>query len=48
MSGQFEDQGNLFSYVSPEQRVPADHLLRAVRSIVRFVLRQLAGLHPVK
>jgi transposase len=41
--GQFEDQGVLFSYISPEQRVPIDHPLRAVRAIVRFVLRQLHG-----
>jgi transposase len=43
MRGQFEDQGKLFSYISPEQRVPIDHPLRAVRAIVRFVLRQLHG-----
>lgn len=43
MRGHFEDQGKLFSYVSPEQRVPADHPLRAVRTIVRFVLHKLHG-----
>jgi transposase len=41
MCGRFEDQGKLFSYISPETRVPADHPLRAVREIVRFVLRGL-------
>ena len=41
MRGRFEDQGKLFSYISPEARVPADHPLRAVREIVRFVLRGL-------
>ncbi len=40
MRGQF-DQGKLFSYVSPEMRVPADHPLRAIREMVRFVLGQL-------
>ncbi len=41
MRGRFEDQGKLFSYVSPEKRVPADHPLRAIREIVRFVLGEL-------
>ena len=43
MRGRFEDQGKLFSYVSPEARVPADHPLRAMREIVRSVLRELHG-----
>ena len=41
MRGQFEDQGRLFSYVSPETRVPANHPLRAVRAVVRHVLGEL-------
>ena len=41
MRGRFEDQGKLFSYVSPEKRVPADHPLRAIREMVRFVLGEL-------
>lgn len=32
MRGKFEDQGGLFSYVSPEARVPKDHPLRKIRS----------------
>jgi hypothetical protein len=35
MRGQFSDQGRMFSYVSPEARVPAGHPLRAVRAMVR-------------
>ena len=26
MRGAFEDQGSMFSYVRPGQRIPADHL----------------------
>jgi transposase len=43
MRGRFRDQGGLFSYVSPERRVPADHPLRQVRQLVREVLRELSG-----
>lgn len=43
MRGRFEDQGKLFSYVSPDARVPADHPLRAIREVVRCVLRELHG-----
>jgi hypothetical protein len=32
MRGAFEDQGGLFSYISPEARVPKDHPLRTVRT----------------
>ena len=31
MRGDDEQSGHLFSYLSPEQRVPADHPLRAIR-----------------
>ncbi len=34
----------MFSYLSPEQRVPADHPLRAIRQICDQVLAQLSGL----
>jgi transposase len=33
----------MFSYLSPEQRVPSDHPLRAVRQITDTVLKQLSG-----
>ena len=42
MRGSFEDQGGLFSYVSPEKRVPAHHPLRKVRELVRAVLNELS------
>jgi transposase len=42
MRGFDEQPGYLFSYVSAEARVPADHPLRAVRTIVDEVLRRLS------
>ena len=41
MRGEFVDQGRLFSYISPETRVPANHPLRQVRELVRNVLGEL-------
>jgi transposase len=41
MRGAFVDQGGLFSYISPEARVPASHPLRKIRELVRDVLREL-------
>lgn len=41
MRGRFQDQGGLFSYISPEQRVPANHPLRKIRALVRDVLKEL-------
>jgi len=41
MRGAFEDQGRLFSYISPEQRVAARHPLRTIRALVREVLSEL-------
>lgn len=34
----------MFSYLSPEQRVPSDHPLRAIRQITDIVLKQLSQL----
>jgi transposase len=42
MRGSDEQPGYLFSYVSAEARVPADHALRPVRTIVDEVLRRLS------
>src|SRR5450755_916574 len=42
MRGTFRDQGGLFSYVSPESRVPATHPLRKVRALVRDVMEELS------
>src|SRR6188768_3909284 len=33
MRGKDQDQSGMFSYVSPEQRVPPDHPLRAIRRV---------------
>ena len=41
MRGAFADQGGLFSYISPEARVPRNHPLRKIRALVRDVLREL-------
>ena len=41
MRGTFRDQGGLFSYISPEARVPASHPLRKIRALVREVLGEL-------
>jgi transposase len=42
MRGDDQQTGHLFSYVSPEQRVPADHPLRAVRRMTDEALAALA------
>src|SRR3989338_6434476 len=41
MRGNFEDQGRLFSYISPERRVPEEHPLRKIRALVREVLASM-------
>jgi transposase len=41
MRGGFRDQGAMFSYISPEDRIPAEHPLRQVRQLVREVLKEL-------
>ncbi len=40
--GKVETQ-SMFSYLSPEQRVPADHPLRVIRVIVDLSLAELDG-----
>jgi transposase len=42
MRGSDEQPGYLFSYVSAEARVPADHPLRPLRELVNDVLRRLS------
>ncbi len=44
MRGDDQQTGHLFSYLSPEQRVPADHPLRAIR---RMTDEALTALSPV-
>ncbi len=42
MRGMFRDQGGLFSYVSPELRVPPGPPLRKIRGLMRDVLAELS------
>ena len=42
MRGADEQPGSMFSYISPEQRVPQDHPLRAVRRITDRALERLS------
>ena len=43
MRGDDQQTGYMFSYVSPEERVPADHPLRAVRRLTDAALTELSG-----
>ena len=36
MRGDDNQQEGMFSYISPEKRVPADHPLQPIRKMVRF------------
>jgi transposase len=42
MRGTEQQQNHVFSYLSPEARVPHDHPLRAIRTRVDQVLAQLS------
>src|SRR5262245_49412860 len=42
MRGEDRQQGAMFSYISPEARVPQDHPLRAIRALVDEVLVELS------
>src|SRR5436190_15500851 len=42
MRGHDEQAAHLFSYVSPEERVPADHPLRAIRQMTDRALATLS------
>ena len=42
MRGNERQQGAMFSYVSIEERIPADHPLRAMRAMVDPILRELS------
>ena len=42
MRGEDAKQETMFSYVSPERRVPADHPLRPVREMVDGVLKEMS------
>ena len=42
MRGDDRQPAALFSYVSPDARVPADHPLRAIRALVDGLLREMS------
>jgi transposase len=42
MRGEHEQQSGMFSYVSLEERVPMDHPLRAIRTTVDQILREMS------
>ena len=42
MRGDDQQQADLYSYLSPEQRVPADHPLRPLRKRVDVILKRLS------
>ena len=42
MRGHDEQTHHMFSYLSPEQRVPADHPLRAVRALTDHALKTMS------
>jgi len=42
MRGEDEKQDGMFSYVSPEKRVPQDHPLRPIRKLVDQVLQEMS------
>jgi transposase len=43
MRGEDQKQDAMFSYVSPEKRVPADHPLRPIRAMVDQVLKEMSS-----
>ena len=40
MRGDDNQQDGIFSYISPEKRVPADHPLRPIRKLVDEILKE--------
>ena len=42
MRGDDPQQAAIFSYLSPEERVPQEHPLRAIRAMVDAVLKELS------
>jgi transposase len=43
MRGNDEQQGAVFSYINPEERIPADHPLRRIRAMVDTALQQMSA-----
>ena len=42
MRGDDQRNSHLFSYLSPEQRVPADHPLRSIRTMTDDALKRMS------
>src|SRR6266576_1452317 len=42
MRGDDNQQEGIFSYISPEKRVPSDHPLRPIRKIVDEILKEMS------
>src|SRR6266404_7674552 len=42
MRGDDNQQEGIFSYISPEKRVPAEHPLRPIRKIVDEILKEMS------
>jgi len=42
MRGHDEHQDEVFSYISPEERIPQDHPLRAIRRLVDQILKEMS------
>ncbi|MGO9404834.1 MAG: transposase [Terriglobales bacterium] len=42
MRGNDDQQGTVFSYINPEERIPADHPLRRIRAILAGALKDLS------
>src|SRR5882724_7205393 len=43
MRGELDPQGKMFSYFSPESRVPMDHPLRGIKAHTDQALKELTG-----
>jgi transposase len=43
MRGEVDPQSALFSYLSPEQRVPAEHPLRSIKAYADAALAAISG-----
>jgi hypothetical protein len=42
MRGDDDEQEGMFSYISPEKRVPSDHPLRPIRKMVDEILKEMS------
>ena len=42
MRGELDEDAGMFSYITPAQRVPKDHPLRAIRVLVDAALKEMS------